>query len=242
MLTQRIKILSNMACMLVVVGLMGCASMDHAQPNDPNFAPMYPEPVQAPAVANGSLFQDDSANMLFGDRKPHRVGDIITVRLVEKTSAEKSSETDVSKDSRNVLGLPTVFGSTPTFNLPGVIPMASNQGNTLETNIRHQREFSGAADSKQSNKLEGDITVTVYQVLANGNLLIRGEKWLTLNQGDEYIRLSGMVRPDDIDANNSVISTRIANARISYSGRGDLADANKNGWLQRFFNSGFWPF
>ncbi|MCE7616813.1 flagellar basal body L-ring protein FlgH, partial [Vibrio fluvialis] len=100
----------------------------------------------------------------------------------------------------------------------------------------------GSASSSQGNKLEGAITVTVSEVLPNGVIRIRGEKWIRLNQGDEFIRLTGIVRVDDISRNNQVSSQRIGDARITYSGRGALADSNASGWLTQFFNSPWMPF
>jgi flagellar L-ring protein precursor FlgH len=102
-------------------------------------------------------------------------------------------------------------------------------------------DFSADASSNQSNNLVGNISVTVVQVLPNQNLLVRGEKWLTLNNGDEYIRLTGVVRPADVSPNNEIVSTKIANARIQYSGTGTFATAQKEGWLTQFFSSQWWP-
>ncbi|MDP3368030.1 MAG: flagellar basal body L-ring protein FlgH, partial [Pseudomonas sp.] len=94
----------------------------------------------------------------------------------------------------------------------------------------------------QSNSLSGSVTVTVAEVLPNGVLVVRGEKWLTLNTGDEMVRISGLVRADDISSSNTVSSTRIADARLTYSGTGSFADASQPGWLSRFFLSPMWPF
>jgi flagellar L-ring protein precursor FlgH len=118
----------------------------------------------------------------------------------------------------------------------------SYKGLSLENSIAHNRTFSGDADADQSNSLEGNITVTVAEILPNGNLIVRGEKWITLNRGDEFIRISGIIRPDDIAPDNTVVSTRLANAKISYSGTGTLADSQTMGWFSKFFNSGWWPF
>jgi flagellar L-ring protein precursor FlgH len=104
------------------------------------------------------------------------------------------------------------------------------------------RSFDGTGSSSQSNQLTGEITVTVAQRLANGNLLVKGEKWLTINQGQELVRIAGIVRPQDIGQDNTIESTRVADAKITYTGRGTLADANTQGWLSRFFNSKWMPF
>jgi len=102
--------------------------------------------------------------------------------------------------------------------------------------------FAGNGTSAQNNNLTGSITVTVSAVLANGNLSIRGEKWLNLTQGSEFIRLTGIVRPYDIDADNTVASSKIANPRITYRGTGAINEANQEGWLARFFSGPLWGY
>ncbi|MDF3013473.1 MAG: flgH, partial [Cellvibrio sp.] len=115
------------------------------------------------------------------------------------------------------------------------------KGREFTTTLEQDRTFDGSADADQSNSLQGNITVTIAEILPNGNLMVRGEKWITLNRGDEFIRISGLVRPEDIAPDNTILSTRLANAKISYSGTGALADASSMGWLSRFFNSALWP-
>ncbi len=112
----------------------------------------------------------------------------------------------------------------------------------LATKLKSQYDFKGEADSQQSNSLTGSVTVTVVEVQANGNLVVQGEKWVTINQGDEYIRLRGIVRPSDINPDNTISSKRVANAQIQYSGEGTIANANEQGWLAKFFNSPWMPF
>lgn len=127
---------------------------------------------------------------------------------------------------------PTLFGLTPTH----------NGNNLLELNVAPEREFSGEADSSQSNSLSGEITVTVVDILPNGNLVVQGEKWFTLNQGKEYIRIAGVVRPQDVTPDNTLASSKLADAQIAYSGEGFLADANNQGWFGQFMNGKWWPF
>jgi flagellar L-ring protein precursor FlgH len=112
----------------------------------------------------------------------------------------------------------------------------------LNMGLDHSTSFDGQGDSKQSNSLSGDVTVTVAKRLANGNLVIRGQKWIAINQGKEFVRIQGIVRPIDIDPDNSIGSNKVADASISYGGQGALADANAKGWLARFFDSPFTPF
>ena len=186
-----------------------------------------------PQRTDGSLYQDSYGLSLFGDRKAHFVGDIITITLSENTVSKKSSNVNVKKeDSLNFnSGAGTLLGMDPSA---GKVNLA--------TNLAQNRKFGGNSGADQSNSLQGNITVTVAEIMPNGNLVVRGEKWMTLNSGDEFIRISGIVRPDDVAPDNTILSTRLANAKISYSGTGSLADSQKMGWLAKFFNSPIWPF
>lgn len=218
-------------CLTAII-LAGCAQTPYQpMPNDPYYAPVLPEERAQPIVPTGSLFQDAYADNLFSDIKARRLGDIITVTLQEQTSASKTATTETSKESSAELAAPTMFGRNITVG-----------GNPLSAGIEGTRNFNGDASADQSNQLTGEITVTVIKVLPNGNLIVRGEKWMRINTGDEYIRLTGMIRPQDITAANQIPSTRVANARIEYSGTGMLAQTQKQGWLSRFFNSPIWPF
>lgn len=214
--------------------LSGCLVTAPAQPDDPRFAPVMSTTDRAQPPLNGSLFSENRAIDLFGDTKAKRIGDIITVVLQERTSSSKSSNIGVVKDNEIAIdpdGTGTVLGNVPQLKSMG-----------LGSALTAEREFTGEAEADQSNRLNGNISVTVVDRYPNGTLVIRGEKWLTLNRGNEFIRISGLVRPDDISPDNMVMSNKIANARITYSGTGELADAQKMGWLSRFFNSPIWPF
>ena len=223
------RILTLLAASLV---LAGCASTQpRPMPDDPMYAPVLPEERAQPVVPDGSLFQAQYADSLYSDIKARRLGDIITVSLRERTTASKSSSTETTKDSNTELPTPQLFGRDVTVG-----------GNPLSASFGGTRSFTGEGDSDQSNQLNGEITVTVIRALPNGNLIVRGEKWMRINTGDEYIRLTGMIRPQDISADNTIPSTRVANARIEYSGTGTLANVQEQGWLTRFFNSPIWPF
>jgi len=217
----------------------GCATL---QPPADNYSPAMPPAYVDQTPENGSIYHASRDVRLFEDVKARHVGDVITVILSESTSASKSASTTADKNQDTSIASPTIFGATPTFNVPGLIPLDSNRNNTLEMGLSAERAFEGEADSSQSNSLSGAITVTIADVLPNGNLVVRGEKWLTLNQGEEFIRISGIVRPQDINPNNTILSTQIGDARIAYSGKGFMHDANSMGWLARFFNSDIWPF
>lgn len=223
--------------LLPFVGLTACVIHAPAQPNDPAYAPVIGPGSVPPQPTSGSLFRANNSVSLFGDRKAHRVGDIITVVLSEQTSSTKSSKVEVSKESDINIGddpngtLGTVLGKRPEL-----------AGLGLLTNLSGDRDFTGEGDADQSNSLRGSITVTVADIMPNGNLSVRGEKWMTLNRGDEYIRISGIIRPDDITPTNTISSQKLANARITYSGTGEVADSGAMGWLSRFFNHPIWPF
>jgi len=201
-------------------------------PDDPAFAPLPPEPEAVPIANNGSLFAQGLSNGLYSDNKARRPGDIITVVLKENTQATKKAKTEYGKDSS--------ASFDPMVGLNG--RDVSVLGNTLQFGASSTSDFKGDSKADQSNSLVGDISVNVLRVMANGNLVIRGEKWLTLNTGREYIRLTGVIRAEDIDARNTVESTKIANARIEYSGTGSTHGGQSPGWLSQFFSSPLWPF
>lgn len=222
---------NRLLTVLCLLSLGACASNKTAMRDDPYYAPTVSATSAIPQRTDGSLFQEAYGLALFDDRKALRVGDIITITLSERTVSRKTSGVSVKKDSQTNFDAGPLLGVTPSLN-----------GHTLETKLQQKRNFKGDAGADQSNSLQGNITVTVAEVLANGNLVVRGEKWMTLNRGDEFIRISGIVRPDDVAPDNTVVSTRLANAKISYSGTGTLADSQAMGWLTRFFNSEYWPF
>jgi len=212
----------------------GCAMLPGPQPDDPEFAAILPTIPEPPAGQPGSLFNPVTASFLFEDRKASRVGDLITIRLVENTEAQKKADTKIKKDDSTEIAAPVIFGRTdPTLD-------GGKWG--FSTDLDAKRDFKAESNSKQSNALTGTVTVMISQVLPNGNLVVRGDKWVTINQGQEFVRITGIVRPQDVAPDNSVQSTRVANARISYSGTGQMAEANGRGWLSRFFTSDWWPF
>ncbi len=194
---------------------------------DPAWAPIHPK--QKPehyAAATGSLFSADHISDLYDDSKPRGVGDIITVTLDETTSATKSANADMSKSNDSTMDPLSVGGQE----------LQVGGKYNFSYDLSNSNTFAGDASSKQSNSISGYITVEVIEVLANGNLVIRGEKWMTLNTGDEYVRLSGTIRPDDISFDNTIASNRVSNARIQYSGTGIQQDMQEPGFLARFFN------
>jgi flagellar L-ring protein precursor FlgH len=209
---------------------------------DPNYASVRPIPVEPLERHDGAIFDVRNNISLFEDYRARRVGDILTVLLEEETDGEKESETSISKSSETTIANPTLFGTTPQFNLPSQLPLANTSNNSLAFDLSSENAFDGQGDSDLKNKLTGNISVSVVEILPNGNMVIRGEKVITINQGNEYIRVSGIVSPRDIGYDNSVSSIRIADAQIAYVGDGPTNDANVMGWLSRFFVSALMPF
>lgn len=222
-----IRLVSVLTALVV---LSGCVAKP-AKPGNPYYAPVQPHSMNSVQPVTGSIYSAATSRDLYSDGRAGRVGDIITVVLTERTQSKKSAKTTIDKSNEFNLPQPTILGNgLSAFGRP--ISASMSEGSTA---------FEGEGSSDMSNSLSGNITVTVHDVLPNGALLVRGEKWLTLNQGEEYIRVSGLVRPQDIAQDNSVPSTKLADARIEYAGNGALHDSNITGWLARFFLSPFWP-
>jgi len=209
--------------------LGGCTLMHDKKPE---FAASMPDEPPDTSRPNGAIFREGRALAMFENPIAHRIGDMVTINLQESTSATKSATTTTQKSSTATLPSPTIGGKTPTIH--GVPFLAGG--------ITDANKFDGEGTSAQSNNLTGSITVTVAKRLSNGNLVVRGEKWVNLNQGKEFIRIQGIIRVIDIQSDNSIPSYKVADAQISYGGKGAIADANGEGLLERFFNSPYMPF
>ena len=214
-----------------VVLLQACTIGPTPIPDDPEFAPVVSSTMVIPAPNPGGIYQPGFSVALFEDQRAKRVGDIINVVLSERTQSSKTADTEIKKENGISFNAASLLGDTPSLG-----------DYSLGTDVTQDRDLKGESSSDQSNSLTGSIAVTICEVLPNGLLAVRGEKWMTFNTGEEFIRLKGLVRPEDIQPDNTVLSTRLADARIAYSGTGALADSNKHGWLSGFFNSTFWPF
>jgi flagellar L-ring protein FlgH len=233
------KTLPLLATVAALLALQACAGTPH---KDPSFASARPLDPATTQNNSGGIYQSGQSLSLFEDMKARRVGDTLTVVLVESTSASKNAKTSTKKGNSVDIANPTLFGSGVQFDTPQKWPLASNTDNNLSMGLSSSKEFKGEGDTSQGNSLTGSITVTVAEVLSNGNLVIRGEKLLTLNQGDEHVRIAGIVRPVDIRSDNSILSNQVADAQIIYTGNGMIADSNDMGWLARVFSSKWWPF
>lgn len=222
----------RMAATLLLLGgfLAGCGVLPAKKREpDPVVARVLPPPTPR---TEGAIYQAGQQIELFADLKARRVGDVLTIRLTEATNASKSAVTKTAKTTSVANTGVTLFGRTPTVGGVGIGNAAFNGADS----------FDGEGSATQGNSFTGSLTVTVMDVQQNGNLVVQGDKTLKLNQGDEFVHVSGVVRRADIATDNSVTSDRVADAHISYSGKGVIASSNKMGWLARFFNSPFAPY
>lgn len=226
---QRITLL-----IAILAALAGCAS---APKPDPAFAPISAASIPRPAEpSSGAIFREGGGSLsLFADRRAYYPGDLITINLSERTVAQTRKTTSSSKTTAVAMSAPALAGNP--VNLGSTLNPLDPFNNALSS----ENTFEGSGSSDQSNSLSGSVTVTVVDRYPNGNLLVRGEKLLRLNRSDEVVQIQGIVRAADIQTDNSVASNRVADARIVYTGRGELAQANAQGWLSRFFNSVVMP-
>lgn len=219
---------------IAVALLAGCNS---APKRDPEYAAVPPADIPPVPQGNGSIFQAGFERSWFENVRARHVGDIVVVNLVEDTEATHTNSGKVSKENETSITNPTLFGKPLSFDIPGRSG-SYNLGQSLSSTT----DFSGDADNTQNNQFSGSITVMVTEVLPNGYLRVRGEKRIGMTGGNEYIRVSGIVRPEDIDTRNTVDSTRVADATLIYIGDGQVSMATKMGWLAKFFISAVMPF
>jgi flagellar L-ring protein precursor FlgH len=186
------------------------------------FTVTAPLPAAEPS-ANGAIFQGDGYTPLTSGNRAGAIGDIVTIQLVERISASKSNSATTGRNGS--------IGLTP----PATGPLGSLISST-DINMGGDQSFKGKGEAAQTSSLNGEISVTIAAVYPNGTMLVRGEKTLTLNRGDDRVQFSGLIRAADISADNRILSSRVADAKIRYTGKGEIARASKQGWLQRFFS------
>lgn len=210
---------------MAVLALGGCAQVPRASVVGEQEQIFIAEPP--PRAANGSIYQAHRGSQpLFEDRRPRMVGDILTIVLDEQVSASKNSQSSMNRNGSAELDISA---------LPDVLERLAAQGIDLSGGMSGSSAFNGGGGSQASNSMTGTITVSVLEVMHNGNLRVRGEKQIAINQGVEFIRFSGVVNPRTITGQNTVPSTSVADARIEYVGNGYISEAQHMGWLQRFF-------
>lgn len=215
-----------------MAALLSACSAPMPLAHTPSFAPVQPLPRERALHSTGAIFAADSTDLWQAKRRDYRVGDIITVLLSESTQANRSLTNELSRESENDVippGLTNKLARTMGSALTGL----TTGGGTVSSN--------GAATADQRASLSGSIAATVIEVQANGNLVVRGEKQLSMSEGGEVIQVSGIIRPEDVSAINTVQSRRLANAQIAYRAVGDHANATRAGWgTSALFK--WWPF
>ncbi|WP_220719907.1 flagellar basal body L-ring protein FlgH [Agarivorans litoreus] len=199
-------------------------------PDDPFYAPIEPSPAADPVIVTGSMFNSNTSRSLYSYTPPFALGDTITILLEEEATATKSASSNLGKENSYKLDPVKVPGGNLTIN-----------GRVVELEMKQKQDFDGSSDANQRHRLSGRITVSVVDILNNGNLVVRGEKWLVINNGKEYMRFTGIVRPLDVGEDNSIGSYQVADARIEFSGTGDHADVQTQGWLSSFLGGSMWP-
>jgi flagellar L-ring protein precursor FlgH len=217
----------SVSLIVALLLLAGCATRPAPAPEALPQPPIEVPPKQI----NGAIYQPGYDVRLYEDRIARRVGDLVTVIFEESTNAKKDASTNVSKETEIGIEAPILLGRPVTVN-----------GNPLSASVSANREFQGEGVADQSNLFKGTLTSTVIAVQPNGNMVIQGQKKLTLNRGDEHITVTGVIRREDVRPDNTISSLRVANAQIAYTGEGAIADANTMGWLSRIFYSVVWPF
>lgn len=219
---MRVAALSSVAG---VVLLAGCAQVPREPFTHQPMTASVQTPAPPPAPVNGAIYQAGyGAQALFEDRRPRNIGDTLTILVSENVNASKASAANASRSgsASSALSLiPKLIGGLISSD-----QNANGSGNNTLT-------AKGGANA--TNTFNGVITVSVIQLLANGNLLVSGEKQMLINQGTEFIRLSGVINPRMVSANNTIASNQVADARIEYSAKGYIDEAQTMGWMQRFF-------
>ncbi len=205
----------------LAAALSGCGLVPH----EPIIQqPMTATPPPPPSMqAPGSIYNPGYAGRpLFEDQRPRNIGDILTIVIAENINATKSSGANTNRAGNTNFEVPTAGF------LGGII----NRANLTADGAN---KFTATGGASAANTFNGTITVTVTNVLPNGNLVVSGEKQMLINQGNEFVRFSGVVNPNTISGANSVYSTQVADAKIEYSAKGYINEAENMGWLQRFF-------
>ncbi len=228
--------------MLAVSILSGCSSTPPERMEKFSYEPSFPLNIpQANLPRNGSLFQAGEGLSLFNDSRAHRVGDIITINLEERFDAKKRDQAKYNRSNQQDFGVQTplsIFGQTVVS--PFSAPFTDGDPTGIGFGFGSEGSFSGSSDVKQKSSLTGSIAVTVIEVISNGNLIIRGEKWITIHDGDEVMQFAGIIRPQDISPDNTINSARVADVRLIFKDTGISGDTARVGALTKFLSK-YWP-
>lgn len=220
------------SCMLVVLAATACGPR-HIQPFTPRHRAYKPgEYVQDKTKsATGSLFSEARAGLL-EDTRAHRVGDLVVIRIAESADAQGTATTNLKRENE---------GTTGASSMLGLLPALKRKYPEIDTDklveFATKSGFSGEGDTARKGQLNGNLAVRIAEEMPNGDLYLEGTKVVLINNEEYHLYVSGLVRPTDISPDNSVASTRIADAQIEFTGRGDIADQQKKGWASKLFES-----
>lgn len=220
---------SSLLILATTLAVAGCSSAREAklsQSYQVNYDQVVPLKEKLP---DGAIYSRSQSGFFLGDRRAHSVGDVLTISLAETMAASKSNDAAIDRNGSFAMSLPKALFGTMGLNIPQV-------RNSTNFDTSTESTFAGTGSANQSNSIQGKLTVVVTRVYENGNLWVQGQKALSLNQGEEYVRVSGLIRPEDIGPGNIIESSRLAQAQISYTGAGDVHDATRQGWFGRFFS------
>lgn len=242
---------ARLVCLLAsAIGLSGCASQHRQQEltNNEDFIARYDTIVQGQEQRSvGAIYGPSAAAFLRGDKRARNVGDILTVELVESTTGASSAKNAGKRSGSHGLSLssPLAAAAGGLLNTVAAVVMPKSTAASVsgsaedvlkDNKISSEHAFKGEGSLEKSNEMRGFVTVTVERVFPNGNLFITGQKRVETDGGEEFVRLRGIVRPEDIRPDNTTISTRVAQAEIAFVAAGDRYDVARQGWLGRFFN------
>lgn len=227
-------VLLTVMCILLVAG---CAPKYKEQPMPALTPPLYEE--DDPALNPGSLYDSNRSEFLYDDNRASRVGDIVLVNVAEETNTKLKSETTADKENTH----DTSVTAMPTVGLLGVIPLAEQLGAKAGTSIgaSQSSEFSGNGETKQESSFEATVATRIVRRLPGNLLQVEGARRIRVNAETQFLVVRGLIRQRDISSNNSVSSSKLAEAQIEIYGQGVLADKQKPGWLSRILDN-IYPF
>lgn len=230
------KNLFVLSCFAFAVAAAGCAT---PQPQKVRLSDIPVQSATTPASPGSIWPGETSRNTLFQDLRARNIGDIVTIVVTEKTSAINEGNTSTARKSSDDIAIQKFLGLPLNFGMRDFL----GQGNPFSPEIQssYDGKFDGTGTTKRSGELNAVIATRVTNILPNGNLVIEGKKDTVVNNELQYIVLSGIIRPEDINEHNSIPSTLISDARIEYSGRGVIADEQGPGWMRRILDN-VWPF
>ncbi|MBF0135576.1 MAG: flagellar basal body L-ring protein FlgH [Magnetococcus sp. DMHC-1] len=229
---MRIKRIMPVFLMATALLGSGCGGMTRAAQRPPTpTAYVKPIPPEVMDPKKGSIWQSSDRNTLFLDNKARNVGDLVTVMITENATAKKNAKTELKRKGEDEVDLGGLFGLTAAIQKGGLSKF------TDAAKIKSNHDHTGEGSTTRSGNLSATMSCVVTEVLPNGNLRVEGRRDITVNNENQFIILSGIIRPEDISGNNSIRSNQIADARIEFSGDGDIDDQQQPSWFQRFLTN-----